>query len=67
MYIPNPDRQMERPAGFCQICGGELYAWELVYIPDGEPVCEEGLEDYAKDYFAPTRWVLGNWIRRDKE
>ncbi len=59
------DRQTEHPAGFCQLCGGDLYGWEFVYIPDGDPICEDCLEDYAKERFAPDRWVLDDWIRRN--
>ncbi len=61
------DRQEERPAGHCLLCGGELYEWESVYILDSDPVCKECLEGYAKDYFAPNLWILGEWIRRNDQ
>jgi hypothetical protein len=58
------DRQEERPAGECVCCGGELYGWESVYVLDGDLVCPDCLEDYAKDYFAPHLWVLEEWNGR---
>ncbi len=66
LHAPYQDRQTERPGAFCLLCGGELYDWETVLILDGDPVCQDCLEDYAKEYFAPNRWVLGDWIRRNK-
>ena len=36
---------------FCRCCGGELYLYELCYLLDGGPVCEDCLPEYAREYF----------------
>jgi hypothetical protein len=64
LYFQGLDRQTAHPGGECSLCGALLYDWESVYVLDGDLVCTDCLEDYAKDYFAQNLWVLEEWNGR---
>lgn len=39
----------------CDLCGGEIYMEEDFYRVDGENICENCVEDYARHILAPFR------------
>lgn len=39
--------------GECGRCGGEICRGERYYWVDGEALCEDCLEDFAREFFAP--------------
>lgn len=41
--------------GICDLCGREIYRRETFYRVDGENICEECVEDYARRMLAPFR------------
>ena len=47
-------------ASVCKLCGGEIYVGEPYYFRDGETICEECLEEYARLCLAPFRVEGGN-------
>ena len=36
----------------CSLCGGELYEGEKCYVINGEVICGDCLEEYARQVFA---------------
>ena len=51
--------------GYCEECGGEVYAEELVYDIEGQIICEECIGWFAKKYFSADR-VKGEEIKGGK-
>lgn len=45
----------ERIAAICEICGGEIYSTDEMYLINGECICEDCLEAYAKRTLALYR------------
>lgn len=39
----------------CDLCGGEIYWGEIFYRMDGETVCEDCIDDYARQILASFR------------
>lgn len=55
MHSDCPDYRLDppedEPCGACEVCGLDIYQGDLIYqMPDGATVCEECLNDWAKDY-----------------
>ena len=40
------------PVAECDLCGGEIYADELVHFINGFVICAECFYDYAFEYFS---------------
>lgn len=34
---------------YCVCCNDEIYDYEMYYEPDGDPVCEDCIVDYANE------------------
>ena len=45
----------ERIAASCEICGGEIYSTDEMYLINGECICEDCLGDYARRALAGYR------------
>lgn len=65
--LPPADRQLAPVRALCPICGGELYGGELVYALDGEAICPDCLEEYARRRFASRLLPLETLLARDAE
>lgn len=46
-----PDAPEDVVARWCSLCGGEIYAGESYYEPDGRAVCQDCLPAFARSYF----------------
>ncbi len=46
-----PDAPGDVVARWCSLCGGEIYAGESYYEPDGRAVCRDCLPAFARSYF----------------
>ena len=58
-YI-SPNR--DDPAWQCGVCGGDIFADELVHLIDGTAVCPDCFFDFSFDYFA-DKMVCGSEIK----
>ena len=58
-YAPDPymytDLQSLRPAAECRLCGDDLFLGQCCYRLEGELVCDQCLESYARAYFRSAR------------
>ena len=46
-----PDAPEDVVARWCSLCGGDIYAGESYYEPDGRAVCRDCLPAFARSYF----------------
>ena len=56
LYYPFSDGfDSDQAVCCCAECGCEIYADDIIYLINGEPICEECLPEFAAGYFASQR------------